>query len=349
MSQTQEPQTEPVAAGRPFWHSPWVKPLARLLALAVVFSYFAVTVKEWRFIEKRNLENVMVQSTVVATAAIGATLVIISGGIDLSVGSLIGLSVITTAWFLKNAPEGAQTPAGVAGYWALLAMLAGVALTTLAGCANGILITSLRIVPFIVTLGSMQVVRGLAKGIANERYIYPPPSWVNKLMEPVLGTSHKWMLLPTGVWIMILGAVLAGLFLRYTRLGRHIFAVGSNEQTARLCGVSLRRTKIVVYMLAGFFAATAGILLYSYLGGTGDLTAGSGYELLVIAAVVIGGGSLRGGEGSIMGTIIGAIIIAVLAAGCVQIGWAKWKQEAVTGGIIIAAVAIDQLRHRRMG
>jgi len=193
----------------------------------------------------------------------------------------------------------------------------------------------------------MLVLRGLGKGIAESGTVYTPSNWIGTLMDPVYGTARSWMLLPAGVWIMILGALAAALFLRHTRLGRYIFAVGSNEQTARLCGVRITRTKVAVYAMAGFFAAIAGIMQYSY-NKHGDINAALGYELFVIAAVVIGGGSLRGGEGSVFGSIIGAIIMTVLWQGCVQKGWPRWVQDMVTGGIIITAVTIDQLRHRRM-
>jgi len=170
---------------------------------------------------------------------------------------------------------------------------------------------------------------------------------VNLLMEPVHGSAtRQWMILPPGVWMTLIAALGAALLLRYTRLGRHIYAIGSNEQTARLCGVPVTRTKIIVYTLAGFFAALAGIMQFSYIG-IGQPTTAVGYELFVIAAVVIGGGSLMGGEGSILGAILGALIIKVLETGGVQMGWAKWVQDIVTGGIIVLAVAIDQLRHRR--
>jgi ribose transport system permease protein/erythritol transport system permease protein len=156
------------------------------------------------------------------------------------------------------------------------------------------------------------------------------------------------MLLPPGIWMLILAAVLAALLLRYTRLGRHIFAIGSNEETARLCGVPVERTKIVVYMLAGLFGGLAGIMQFSFIAGIGQPTTGIAYELFVIAAVVIGGGSLLGGEGSILGSLIGALIITILYMGGQQMGWPKWVQETVIGGIIIAAVALDRLRHRSL-
>ena len=141
---------------------------------------------------------------------------------------------------------------------------------------------------------------------------------------------------------------IASFTLKYTRFGRHVYAVGSNEETARLCGVPVGRTKIIVYGLTGFFCALAGFMQFSYIGGVGQPTTGVMYELFVIAAVIIGGASFSGGEGSILGTIIGALIITILYMGGQQIGWPKWVQEMVIGGIIILAVAVDRLRHRKL-
>ncbi len=197
----------------------------------------------------------------------------------------------------------------------------------------------------------MLVFRGLAKEIADEKDIYPhEDTWIAGIMDPTLSSadpSRSWMLLPPGVWILLISAVAAALVLRYTRLGRHIFAIGSNEETARLCGVPVARTKIIVYSLAGFFAGLAGLMQFSFIAGIGQPTTAVTYELFVIAAVVIGGASLMGGEGSILGSVIGALIIAILFMGGQQMGMKKSRQEILIGLIIIAAVALDQLRHRR--
>jgi ribose transport system permease protein/erythritol transport system permease protein len=232
----------------------------------------------------------------------------------------------------------------------IAAIVISVIAATLAGFANGSLIVWLRLVPFIVTLGTMGIIRGIAKGIAGEKDIYPPQdTWINSIMDPTLTSNdaaRSWMLLPPGIWLLIVSAGLAAILLRYTRLGRHIFAIGSNEDTARLCGVPVERTKILVYMLAGLFGGLAGVLQFSFISGIGQPTTAISYELFVIAAVVIGGGSLLGGEGSILGSLIGALIITILYMGGQQMGWPKWVQETVIGGIIIAAVALDRVRHR---
>jgi len=210
---------------------------------------------------------------------------------------------------------------------------------------SGLLITSLRVVPFIVTLGMMLVVRGTAKGVAHQEKIMAPGSWLNEVLA-TLSPERRWMLLPPGVWVLVLLALLTAGVLRYTRFGRHVFAVGSNEQTARLCGVPVEKTKILIFTLGGMFAGLAGVLQFSRLN-VGDPTVAIGLELDVIAAVVIGGGSLAGGEGSTLGTIVGALIMGVIRSGCSQMGLENWVQQTITGGIIILAVALDRLRHRR--
>jgi ribose transport system permease protein len=343
------------------WQSAWMNTLWRFLALVVVFMFFAVMVENGKFYTPRNFENIARQSAVYATAALGMTLVIIAGGIDLSVGSVIALAVVVVAWVLDLPYEivhadGTTKSDFLIHQWPtvlpILALLAGMLVATVAGLFNGGLIVGLRLVPFIVTLGTMGIFRGIAKGIADEKDIYPPEdTWISTVMEPTLTSPDKtrsWMLLPPGIWMLIVAAVVAALLLRYTRLGRHIFAIGSNEETARLCGVPVERTKIIVYMLAGLFGGLAGIMQFSFIAGIGQPTTAIAYELFVIAAVVIGGGSLLGGEGSILGSLIGALIITILYMGGQQMGWPKWVQETVIGSIIIAAVALDRIRHRSL-
>lgn len=312
--------------------------LGRLGVLVLVFGLFSVMVPGGRFGQMGNIESILVQSSVVAVAATGATLVVIAAGIDLSVGSVIALTVVLMARVLD-----VETLSWVHPIMALgVAMGMGI----LCGAINGGLITSLGMVPFVVTLATLQIYRGLASGIAGETNIYARESWINALMDPVTGNvGRRWMGMPPGVWIALVGGAMIWALLRYTRFGRHIFAVGSNEETARLCGVPVRRVKWSVYALTGLFAGLAGILQYAYIG-IGQPTTGQGYELMVIAAVVIGGGSLAGGEGTIPGTLIGAVLIGVLFAGCVQMGWPKWMQTVITGLIIAVAVLLDRLRHR---
>ena len=314
----------------------WLNTLGPVLALLVVYGLFAMIAPQ-SFRTARNLETIARQTTIVGMAALGMTLVIISGGIDLSVGSVVALSTVVIAWLLQHGGTGPATAA-----------LGGVVAAAFFGLISGLLITRLRVVPFIVTLGMMLVVRGTAKGIGQNQKIDVDPAllkWLDELLASV-GREQGWMLVPPGVWLLIILAVTMAALLRYTRLGRHTFAIGSNEQTARLCGVAVERVKVLVFTLGGAFAGLAGLMQFSRLT-VGDPTVAVGLELDVIAAVVIGGGSLGGGEGSILGTLVGALIMTVIASGCTQMGLPNWVQEIITGAIIISAVALDRLRHRR--
>jgi ribose transport system permease protein len=275
-----------------------------------------------------NFTIILQQTAVIGVAALGMTLVIIAGGIDLSVGSIIALGTVVIALLIQK------------GWSPLLAAVAGVGAAAACGAFSGLLITRLRLLPFVVTLGMMGALRGAAKGVAGEQTIYPDETWLNGLMN--LGRKGG---LPAGVWLMVGLAVLVALALRYTRFGRHVFAIGSNELTARLCGVPVERVKLLVYILGAAFAGIAGVLQFAYLTG-GDPTTAIGLELNVIAAVVIGGASLAGGQGTVTGTLVGALIMSVVANGCTKLGLANWVQEIVTGGIIVAAVLLDYLRRR---
>jgi len=324
--------------------------LGRLAALAAVYAFFAIlTPGSKGFMSDANTQLMLQDIAVVAMAAIGMTIVIIAGGIDLSAGSSIALSMITTAYVLNLGPDGQKLVVAHPVLLPLAAVAAAIGVSVLIGFFNGALVTWLRIVPFIITLGSMQIARGLAKLVANEQNIYPPVEvqdlWIARLLDPSKNL-YTWPFLPVAVWLVIGAAVLTALFLRYTRLGRHIFAIGSNEKTAVLCGVPVNRTKILVYMIGGLFSGLAGVLFFARLGSIGQPTEAIGYELFVIAAAVIGGASLLGGRGTILGTMIGALIITILRNGGVKMGWPQYTQEIVMGVVIVVAVAIDNLRQR---
>jgi ribose/xylose/arabinose/galactoside ABC-type transport system permease subunit len=297
-----------------------------LIGLVAVAAIFGILVGS-QFYSPGNLELMARQAAIVCAAAIGMTVVIAAGGIDLSVGSIVALTTVVIALALK------------AGMGPGTAALAGIAAATLCGLINGVLITQLKVVPFIVTLGTMLIVRGAAKGFAEERRIEAPFTWLNDLLRVEPGT----MLLPAGIWSVVVAAVAIAALLRYTRFGRHVFAIGSNERMARLCGVAIPRTKITVYTLSGLLTGLAGLLQFSKLS-VGDPTVGVGAELDVIAAVIIGGGSLTGGRGSIAGTFMGAAIMTIIQIGCSQKGLANWVQQILTGVIIVAAVALDRVR-----
>jgi ribose/xylose/arabinose/galactoside ABC-type transport system permease subunit len=244
------------------------------------------------------------------------------------VGSIISLSTVVIALMLR-----ADVPPAVAA-------LGGVAAGAVCGAASGLLVTRLRLVPFIATLGMMLLVRGAAKGLSDERRIEAPVTWLNDLLRAVPAGGG---MLPWGIWITAgLALVVAGT-LRYTHFGRHLFAIGSNERTARLCGVAVERSKVAVYTIAAGLAGLAGVMQFSKLS-VGDPTVAVGLELDVIAAVIIGGGSLSGGRGSVVGTVLGATIMAVIQLGCSQKGLPNWVQQIVTGGIIVLAVALDRWR-----
>ncbi|HXW07905.1 MAG TPA: ABC transporter permease [Vicinamibacterales bacterium] len=301
-----------------------------LLGLLFVSSIFGFLVGP-RFFAGANLELIARQTAIVCTAALGMTMVIVSGGIDLSVGSVVALSTVVIALMLRTD----ATP--------LSAAVGGIGVAALCGLANGLLITSLRVIPFIVTLGMMILVRGAAKGMADERRIETPTTWLNDLLRTVDPDSA--MIVPSGIWIVIaLGLLVAGT-LGYTRFGRHLFSIGSNERTARLCGVAVERTKIAVYTVSAALTGVAGVLQFSRLS-VGDPTVADGLELDVIAAVIIGGGSLAGGRGTVLGTVLGACTMAVIEIGCSQRGLPNWVQQIVTGAIIVLAVALDRWRNR---
>lgn len=321
-----------------------VQAMGRLAALAAVFVAFGLIVPDLAFFRIGNIENILMQSAVFAMAGLGMTLVIVTGGIDLAAGSIIALSMVLTAMILRATGGEGGLPAAQPMLAIVLAVTGGTLGGAVVGLCQGLLITGLRLVPFIVTLGGLQAIRGLTKGIADNQEISPPANWLYRhLMFPVQGRTFDWRIAPLGVWLTLVAAIATAGLLRYSRFGRWVYAVGSSEATARLCGVPVGRTKIAVYALSGFFAGLAGVLEFSKLN-LGQPTGAVMYELYVIAACVIGGASLMGGVGTVTGTVIGALIIGTLNAGAQQAGWPKWVQEIVIGLIIIAAVALDQLR-----
>ena len=206
--------------------------------------------------------------------------------------------------------------------------MAGSATAALCGFINGVLITQLRVVPFIVTLGTMLVIRGAAKGLGEERRIEAPATWLNDLLRVTRGEAF----LPSGIWGVIVLSIIVAALLRYTRFGRHVFAIGSNERMARLCGVAITRTKVIVYALSAAFVGVAGLLQFSKLS-VGDPTVAVGLELDVIAAVIIGGGSLPGGRGTVAGTLIGAAIMTVIQMGVRKKGWRTGCSRSSPAGL----------------
>jgi len=326
-----------LAMSKSHWRSlDIVGPLLGLTLVVLLFMKLAPD----QFHSLYNAKTVITQTVIVGIGALGMTMIIICGGIDLSVGSLVALATVAVAATMRNA---AVTDPGI--WLPLAAAGVGVFVCALCGLINGVLISRASIVPFIVTLGMMQVARGLAKWVGHQQTIVPPENWLNKLME-VEPIKDAWYSVAPGVWLLIVLLVTVHLVMNYTVFGRYVFAIGSNENTARLCGINVDLIRVAVYTLGGLITGVAGVMQYSNLT-LGDPTAASGMELDIIAAVVIGGGSLSGGKGSAVGSIIGALIMSTLRNGCNMIAVPSYVQNIIIGAVIIAAAGADVLRRRK--
>ena len=285
------------------------------------------------FLTGANFKIVLIQTVIVAIGTLGMTLIIVSGGIDLSVGSVVALSSVVGATAL------------VKGCSPVVAVTLTIATGGGMGLINGLTIGGLRMMPFIVTLGMMGVARGAAKWLSRSQTVNAPETSINNVMA--LTDPRHLFPMPPGVWITVGLAVVMALVMRETVFGRYIFAIGANETAARLSGIRVRLQKTIIYVVAGLFFGLAGLMQLSRLT-QGDPTVAIGLELDIIAAVVIGGASLSGGTGSILGSMIGALIMAVLRNGSNQMGWPTYVQEIIIGVVIIIAVGLDKLRQSRM-
>ena len=386
--------------------------LGPFLALASVVLFFAITDlvmngEKATFLTGRNWMTISSQTATVAVAALGMTVIIIAGGIDLSAGTAIALCATVLAWSLKEdlgprwlagdstvavakllndaksdlkriereienlppdetskqqlglkliarlqalevIPKHEQRLTKLKSLSAAFAVVMSLGCGALCGFANGLLVSYLRVVPFIVTLGTMQLYLGLSKQIARETTVRPDRfSQVSEGLVDLLSVRADalWLGLPSGVWLTLLLAALLAAALHWTVFSRYVFALGSNEATARLCGINVRWNKIAVYTLSGLFVGIAGLYQFSRLT-VGNPTSGTGLELRVIAAVVIGGASLNGGRGSVLGTLLGAVIMSVIANGCTMLGLQNPVQDMILGVIIVAAVTLDQFRQK---
>jgi ribose transport system permease protein len=297
------------------------------LALVIVFFSIPAESREF-FLTYNNFKIIFTQTVIVAIGALGMTMIIVSGGIDLSVGSCIALTSVVGAQLIQK------------GWGPAPVLLAVVASGAMIGLLNGSAIAGLRMTPFIITLGTLGVARGSAKWLADNQTVNYETSGINGWMTTADPFSRA---LPAGVWVTIILAILTAMLLRNTVFGRHIFALGSNEATARLCGIATTRLKILIYTIAGGFFGLAGLFQLSRLR-QGDPTVAVGLELDIIASVIIGGASLNGGVGTILGSMIGALIMAVLRNGSQQMGWPTYFQEIIIGLVIIVAVFLDRLR-----
>jgi ribose transport system permease protein len=312
--------------------------IQRLLAFgALIVMIIVFSVASPNFLQFNNVIGILLATAVNGVLALGVTFVIISGGIDLSIGTVMTLSAVITGVLITNMDL--PVPVGIVG---------GILTGGLAGVANGILIARFHIPPFIATLGMLNVAKGFALVISGLKPIYfnDTPEVNQSAMGSLIGSLIPGLAIPNIVFVLFGAALVASLVLSKTILGRFTFALGSNEEAARLSGVSVDRWKIAVYTTCGLFAGLAGVLIAARLNSA-QPALGQGYELDAIAAAVIGGTSLSGGEGSILGTVIGAFIISTLTNGLRILSVPQEWQIVVTGGIVILAVYLDVVRRRQ--
>jgi len=304
--------------------------IQRLLPFfTLILLFVGLSIASPHFLTATNLSSVVRQTAVINIMALGMTMIIIAGGIDLSVGAILAMAGLLGSMTME---KGAPIPVGIA---------AGIFVGLLCGLVNGTLTTRLKINPFIVTLGTLGIFRGTALIISNGLPVHDLPKAFSYLGEGnVLGV-------PTVLWILLVCAVAVHMLLEHTRLGRYAFATGSNSDAAFYAGIPVAFHTTMVYGLGGMLTGLAGMIEASRLM-TGQPTAGQGYELQAIAAVVIGGGSLRGGEGSVVGTLIGAFIMGLLSNGSDLLGISPYLQQAIIGAVIILAVFLDELRKRKL-
>lgn len=287
------------------------------------------------FLGANNIEGILIMTAVNGILAVGVTFVIVTGGIDLSIGTVMTLSAVITAKLASD--FGLPIP---------LAILGGILTGAIAGFINGTVISRMRVPPFVATLGMLYIAKGLSLIIAELAPIYfDRASGFSDLAIGVIVQIPGIIEIPNGVLIMFGAAIIGAFILTRTLLGRYTFALGSNEEAARISGVNTAKWKLLVYTLAGMFSGLAGVMIAARLNSA-QPSLGQGYELDAIAAVVIGGTSLSGGEGSILGTVIGAFVISVLTTGLRILSVPQEWQLVVTGAILIGAVFLDMARRR---
>ena len=324
------PRTMPNAADAPLHRPSWGERLVAHgpeISLLVLCVAFALSTNS--FLSLRNLLNVLDQLTVLGIMALGMTAVIVIGGIDLSVGSVLALSMMVMGWL-----------ANVMGLPMPLAMLAALAVGALCGLGSGLLITRANLPAFIATLAMMSIARGLANMVTDGSQIVGYPDWFSALsINRYLGFMSV-----TGALTIVL-TVLAAIFMKYRAGGRALYAIGGASEVARLAGIQVKRVTLIVYTVCGLLAGLAGVVMSTRLDSS-QPSGGLGYELDTIAAVVIGGASLSGGVGSIWGTLMGVLTIGVLRNGLNLLGVSPFVQQIVIGGVIVLAVAVDSNKRR---
>ncbi len=340
-------------------------PMLGLLTLLLLFILLlALRGQLGNYFSLGNIQTLLHKNSINAVAALGMLLIIVSGGIDLSIGSVMALVTVVTMQVFRlvyNGPE-YTLPAwlvdelrdrgllwdgtGSSAAASLAALACGLATGMLCGLSNGLIITRLKISPFVATLGMLSIARGLAVWMAGRTRVPFPvgsrPEWVDALFR----TSSDTLVFDPGVWSAALLALLTFLLLRYTVFGRYCYAIGSNESTARLCGIAVERNKLLIYGLAGLFAGWAGILLFAH-GNGGDPRAATGFELEVIAAVVIGGASLSGGQGTVQGTLLGVLILGMLENGVLFLDVLVEVKYILIGAIVVVNTALSGWQRRR--
>ncbi len=299
---------------------------AGLLAVIVVLVVGFGVARPF-FFDGGNLINILLQAAVVGILALGQTFVLLTGGIDLSIGSVVAVAAVCSGLLSHSLP-------------APLAVVGGLVAGALCGLANGVLITATRITPFIVTLGTMSIFAGLALIITGGRAVYGIPVPFANILAGGVGP------VPIPVVLLILLTALSAIVLKYTRLGEYLIAIGGNSEVARLAGIAVGRRTAAAYVIAGASAGLAGAILTARLGAA-DPTLGGDLLLTAIAATVMGGTKLAGGEGSMVGAALGAVLIATLTAGLTTLNVQAFYQQVAVGAVIILAILIDQLTKRR--
>ncbi len=313
------------------------------IALLVLIATFSALTPS--FFTSNNLTILVGQTAINAIMAIGMTFVILTGGIDLSVGSIVGLAAMASGFLLNRGLE--LQAIGQAVFFNVPAIIFIVLCVGIAvGALNGLLVTRFNVAPFIATLGTLYIARGLAQ-LSNNGATFP-----NLVGKPELGNSGFPFLgsglflgLPVVIWIMLLFTGIGWFVVAKTPFGRWIYAVGGNERAAELSGIYVQRVKLAVYMISGMCAAMTGLITASQLVAAHPAT-GESYELNAIAAVVLGGTSLSGGRGTVWGTLVGALVIGVLNNGLILLGVQEFWKKVITGTVIILAVVLDQLQAR---
>lgn len=289
-----------------------------------------------KFLQPANIDNILKNSSWTAVMAVGATILIISGGIDLSVGSIYCLAAVAGAMVLRAFGPGGDHPNTPAALSIALGIAATLAVATLAGLGNGLMVVLLRVHPFIITLGTMSIYRGIAyvrtKGLSVTDF------------PPVFGEIVRWStgdITPLPIMVVLLTAAVGYVLLMHTVLGREIYGVGGNETACLFSGIRVGRVKVAVFTIAGLTAGVAAVITLGVFGAA-DSTTGRGYELDVIAAAVVGGASLSGGRGTALGAILGAIVIQLIANGIVILDIDSNYTEIIKGAVIIIAVVLDR-------